>query len=154
MISLARAMAPRLLRHWAMASRLVAPLVLAALVAAARPASADIQGPIAPITPLAPAPAAGGARRVGLVLTIVGGVLVVASAFLLVRGYQHRNDLNPDASIAETGYGVLLGVPSLLTLAVGVALLAPNDAGSAPSSPNGHSQLVQLPRGLALRFTF
>ena len=65
-----------------------------------------------------------------------------------------RNDLNPDTSIAETGYGVVIGAPSLLMTVIGVALLAPNDAGSGPSGPNTNPRFVQLPRGLALRFTF
>ena len=139
-----------------MASRPVTLIALAALVAAARPAIADDLGPNAPGAPVAPAPAGRGsvAPRVGMVLTIVGGVLTLASAYLIVRGYQDRNDLNPDASIAETGYGVVIGVPSLLTTVVGVALLAPNDAGAGPNSPSSNPRFVQLPRGLALRFTF
>jgi hypothetical protein len=139
-----------------MASRRVALLALAALVAAARPAIADDQGPHAPAPPIAQAPAAAGrvAPRVGLALTIVGGVLTLASAYLVVRGYQHRNDLNPDASIAETGYGVVIGVPSLLLTVVGVALLVPDDAGAGANGPNTNPRFAGLPRGLALRFTF
>lgn len=139
-----------------MASRLVALIALVALVAAARPAIADDQRPDAPAPPIAhtPAPAARVAPRVGMVLAIVGGVLTLASAYLIVRGYQDRNDLNPDASIAETGYGLVVGVPSLLMTVVGVALLAPNDAGSGPGSPSTNPRLVELPRGLALRLTF
>jgi hypothetical protein len=136
-----------------MLSRRVALVALAALVAAARPAIADDLAANAPAAPIAPAAVGRGgvAPRVGMALTIVGGVLTLASVYLVVRGYQHRNDLNPDASIAETGYGVVIGVPSLLTTVVGVALLIPDDAGSGPSS---HPRFAELPRGLALRFTF
>ncbi len=139
-----------------MPSRLVALGALAALFAASHPAIADNHGPAGPTAPLAAAPAGGGsvARRIGLVLTIVGGTLVLASAYLLVLGHQHRNDLNPDGSIAATGYGLVIGVPSLLTTMVGVALLAPNDAGSGPNTPNVNRRFAELPRGLTLRFAF
>jgi hypothetical protein len=139
-----------------MALRLVTVIALIALLAASRPAIADNPGPAGPIAPSAAAPGGGRsvARRVGLVLTIVGGILAVGSAYLMVRGYQHRNDLNPDASIADTGYGLVIGVPALLTALVGVALLVPNDTASGRNSPNVTPRLAELPRGLALRFAF
>ncbi|HVV16917.1 MAG TPA: hypothetical protein VHH90_06910 [Polyangia bacterium] len=139
-----------------MASRLIALIALAALLAASRPAIADDHGLVGPVAPLAAAPAGGGSvgQRIGLVLTIIGGICALASAFLVVRGYQHRNDLNGDASIADTGYGLVIGVPSLLAAVVGVALLVPNDAGSDPNPPKVNPRFVELPRGLALRFVF
>ncbi len=155
-MSRAADVAPRLLRYRMMALRLVALSALAALLATSRPAIADTHGSAGPPAPLAAAPGGDGAgvRRVGLVLTIVGGAFALASTYLVVRGYQHRNDLNGDASIADTGYGLVIGVPALLTTLVGVALLVPNDAGSVPNTSNANPRFAELPRGLALRFAF
>ena len=62
-------------------------------------------------------------------------------------GCQAGPDL--DASIADTGYGLVIGVPLLLTTLVGVAPLVPNDAGSDPNTPNANPRFAELPRGIA-----
>ena len=129
-------------------SRLVASVILLAIVSAGSPAVADP----APVPAPAPPPQPTGAhRRAGGVVLIVAAVFAVASTYLLVRARGERNDLNPDGGLADTAYGTLLGLSALATLTVAVVLWLPNDPRANQVS---HTQMVLAPPGAALRFTF
>ena len=133
-------------------SRLVASVILLAIVvailAANRPAVAD---PVLVPAPAPPTQPTGAHRRAGGVVFIVAAVLAVTSTFLLVRAYGERNDLNPDGGIADTGYGAILGLSALASLTAGVVLWLPDDPRANQVSP---VHMVLAPRGAALRFTF
>lgn len=137
-----------------MGSRLLVSSTLALLIAAPTPVFAVEPGAPAPFNQTAAPPPAtsAGVRRAGKVLLIIGAVLTVPSAYLLVRAHRERNDLNPDASLADGGYGTIGGLASVAMLTVGVVLWIPNDS-SNPGSPT-HPQWVQAPRGLTLRLRF
>lgn len=125
---------------------------LALLIATPMPVFAGGPGAPAPFNPTAAPPSAtsAGVRRASKLLLIIGAVLVVPSAYLLVRAHREKNDVNPDGGIADTAYGTIGGLASLVTLTVGAVLWIPNDS-SNPISP---TYLVQAPRGLSLRFRF
>jgi hypothetical protein len=127
--------------------RLVASVILLAIVVANRPAVAEPALVPAPAPPTQPA---GAHRRAGKVLFIVAAVLAGASTYLLVQAHGERNDLNPDAGIADTGYGAILGLSALATATVGLVLWLPDD----PRANQGSTHMVLAPRGAALRFTF
>ena len=148
-----------------MISRVVTFCVLVALIGATRPVAADPgsnQGCCAAGLPPRPAPVAGVPgpavppprkthQRAGTVLLIIGGTLAVTSAYFFVHAHQHRNDLNPDISIADDAIGALIGLTSLASLTVGFVFLVPNDWGAVPAS---HPRIGLVPRGAALRFAF
>jgi hypothetical protein len=129
-------------------SRLVASVLLFAVIGASRPAVAEPALVPAPAPPTQPT---GAHRRAGGVLFIVAAVLAGASTYLLVRAHGERNDLNPDAGIADTGYGGLFGLSGLATATVGLVLWLPDDPRANQVSP---PRMVLAPRGAALRFTF
>ena len=131
-----------------MISRVVATCVLVATVGAHRPAAADT--PLNGAGGSTPQPAVAHPRA-GKALLIIGGVLALTSAYLLVDAKRHQNDLNPDESIFDSGWGQITGFTSMLTLGLGIGLSIPIDWGAAPSS---HPRIGLGPRGATVRFTF
>lgn len=129
-------------------SRLVASVLLLAVVDANSPA---VAAPAPVPAPAPPAQPMGAHRRAGGVVLIVAAVLAVASTYLLVRAHGERNDLNPDGGLADTAYGTVLGLSALATATVGLVLWLPDDP---RASQVGHPHMVLAPHGAALRFTF
>jgi hypothetical protein len=129
--------------------RSLAPLLGAALLLTAAAAPAQTP-PAAPVPAPAPAHRNPGVMVAGIVLTSLASGMLAATASMIAC--CHKTDENGQ-SLANT-WGVILGLSSGLTAAVGIPLWVSGARAPAPPPPSAVPLVGAGPRGVVLRWAF